>query len=110
MSITLRHTPARVLAIVILGGALLTGCQHEEEQQTSKTIAETLVATADTVQRRPAPEFYVIPPGTERTRVWVCDDSLSDVFHTDNTCKLLLTCKAAYKNVSLQRAIEEYGR
>ncbi|NEM97067.1 hypothetical protein [Pontibacter burrus] len=96
------------LAIV---AALLFGCQPTEQQQETPTIGmEQTIQEPDTVQRRPAPKFYVIAPGTERTRVWVCDDNRSDIFHVDNKCELLLNCTGVFKNVSLQRAIEDYGR
>lgn len=104
---TIKHT-ALSLAIV---AALLFGCQPTEQQQETPTISmEQTIQEPDTVQRRPAPEFYVIAPGTERTRVWVCDDNRSDIFHVNNKCEVLLTCTGIYKNVSLQRAIEDYGR
>lgn len=92
-------------------GALLFGCQPTEQQQETPAVSmEQTIQEPDTVQRRPAPEFYIIPQGKERTRVWVCDDNRSDIFHVDNKCELLLTCTGIFKNVSLQRAIEDYGR
>ncbi|MBB6612482.1 hypothetical protein H7F15_15665 [Pontibacter sp. Tf4] len=99
-----------IFALAIVG-ILLFACQPTEQQQeTTVANPQQPAITIDTTQRRPAPDFYVIAPGTERKRVWVCDDQRSDVFHVDNRCEVLLTCTGVYKNVSLQRAVEEYDR
>lgn len=95
------------LAIVC---SLLFACQPTEKQQEEQPVAEQTIAAPDTVKLRPAPEFFFFEKGQERKRVWVCDDGKTDVFHVDNTCELLLTCTGTYRNVSLARAIEEYGR
>jgi len=96
------------LAIVLLGS-----CQQAAEQENTATEQETaVVAAADTAQKRPAPTFYLIPPNLVRQRVWICDDAASDIFHTKADCPVLLECrgKGNFRNVSLQRAIEDYGR
>ncbi|NDK56696.1 hypothetical protein [Pontibacter fetidus] len=101
----------KATALAIVCSTLLFACQSAEQPQEEANVAtEQTAAAADTVQRRPAPDFYVIPPGMERKRVWVCDDASKDVFHTKNTCEALRPCNGAFRNVSLQRAIEEYGR
>ena len=88
-------------------------CQNAAENAAETEEPQTeAVAVADTTQARPAPDFYVIPPDMLRDRVWVCDDGSSDLFHVKNDCPVLLECKGkgTFRNVSLQRAIEEYGR
>ncbi|MBC5772497.1 hypothetical protein H8S95_00330 [Pontibacter sp. KCTC 32443] len=97
-------------AFFILCSTFLAGCQPSEQQETTTTAVEQTTAAADRVQRRPAPKFYIIPPGSERTRVFVCDNGNDDVFHKDGGCKVFTDCKGTKRNVSLQRAIEEFGR
>jgi len=98
------------LAVILLGS-----CQQAAEQETTATeqkTAATPMASADTAQKRPAPTFYLIPPNMVRQRVWICDAVTADIFHTKADCPVLLECrgKGNFRNVSLQRAIEEYGR
>ncbi|WP_347158555.1 hypothetical protein [Pontibacter chitinilyticus] len=92
---------------------LLASCQPSTENKATITSQVSSAATpADTVQKRPAPTFYIIPPDLIRKRVWLCDAPAADVFHTRNDCPVLLECrgKGTFRNVTLQRAIEEYGR
>jgi hypothetical protein len=100
----------KVVALAIVCSTLFASCQSTEKQQEEAPVAIEQTATVDTTQRRPAPEFYIIPKGMERKRVWVCDDKVSDIFHVNNECEILRTCTGTFRNVSLQRAIEEYGR
>ncbi|WP_162425612.1 hypothetical protein [Pontibacter pudoricolor] len=100
----------KTIALAIVCSTAFTSCQSTETQQEEAPVATERATAADTTQRRPAPEFYIIPKGMERKRVWVCDDNVSDIFHVDNTCEILRTCTGTFRNVSLQRAIEEYGR
>ncbi|MEJ8757421.1 hypothetical protein WG947_10460 [Pontibacter sp. H259] len=105
------HRATGLFTIIILSGILTTACQPTEEKVVEEAVTVTnQVTAADTTERRPAPTFYIIPKGMERKRMWVCDDNMSDVFHKSNTCELLKGCTGIFKNVSLQRAIEEYGR
>lgn len=99
-----------ILAAVV-PALMLAGCQPSEEQAT-ETTAQQAPAATQPVQKRPAPDFYIIPPDMVRDRVWVCDDAVSDVFHLKNDCPVLAGCsdQATFRNVSLQRAIEHYGR
>ena len=106
----LMQLSGRVAAFAIVCSSVLFSCQSAEQTQEEAKVATEQTAIADTVQRRPAPDFFVIPPGMERKRVWLCDDASKDVFHTTNTCEALRPCNGAFRNVSLQRAIEEYGR
>ena len=99
------------LAVILLGS-----CRQATEQEAANAEQETVtaaqLAAADTAQKRPAPTFYLIPPQIVRQRVWICDAAVSDIFHTKADCPVLLECrgKGNFRNVSLQRAIEEYGR
>jgi len=100
-----------LLAIVIVGSGLLASCQSSEkpiEEPAANTTQPAIVA--DTTARRPAPEFFIIPKGMERKRVWICDDNMSDIFHTSNTCQALKGCLGTFRNVMLVRAIEDFGR
>ncbi|MER2997847.1 hypothetical protein [Pontibacter populi] len=99
-----------LVALLIVCSTAFTACQPTEEQQEEAPVTSEQTALVDTTQRRPAPEFYIIPKGTERKRVWLCDDYVSDIFHVDNKCEVLVTCTGTFRNVSLLRAIEEYGR
>ncbi len=89
----------------------LFSCQADENS-TAVSTAVVQMEVADTLQqqRRPAPEFFIIPPGLAKNRVWLCDDGVSDIFHVKNDCPLFMTCNATKRNVSLARAIEEYDR
>lgn len=86
----------------------LFSCQPSETDL--DTTAETQLAAADSVSKRPAPEFFIIPPDLVKSRVWLCDDGVADIFHVKNDCPVFMTCRATKRNVSLPRAIEEYGR
>lgn len=101
-------TKAVVLAAVAI--STLFSCQQNESNNAA-TTAEVQAAEADSVQkeRRPAPEFFIIPQELAKNRVWLCDDGISDIFHVKNNCPVFMTCKSTKRNVSLPRAIEEYG-
>ena len=107
----LKSSAYTLLAIVILASGLLASCQSAE-QPAEEPVANTNQPTiaADTTTRRPAPEFFIIPKGMERKRVWICDDNMSDIFHVSNTCEALKGCLGTFRNVMLVRAIEDYGR
>ncbi len=92
---------------------LLTGCQgteNKEKETTAATSEEAAAADTAQVARRPAPEFFVITPELKDRRVWICDDSNLDIFHVKNDCDNLRGCKGTFRNVTIPRAIEEYGR
>ena len=95
-------------ALAVLIMLSLLSCQPAETD--IDTTAETQIVEADSVQKRPAPEFFIIPQELVKSRVWLCDDEVSDIFHVKNDCPLFMACRATKRNVSLPRAIEEYGR
>ncbi|MBF9252747.1 hypothetical protein I2I11_05565 [Pontibacter sp. 172403-2] len=113
MKPTLKARQTRYFILqMALAVMLLASCNQATEQEVATTEQATEAAAADTVQRRPAPAFYLIPPNLVRERVWICDAATADIFHTKADCPVLLECrgKGNFRNVSLQRAIEEYGR
>ena len=61
-------------------------------------------------ERRPAPDFFILSREQHKSRVWVCDDNISDIFHVKNDCPDFIACGSTMRNVSLARAIEDYGR
>ncbi|WP_460925319.1 hypothetical protein [Pontibacter brevis] len=85
-------------------------CQQTEE--TDQTEAANTITAADTTAVRPAPTFYVIPPDLAEERVWICENASFDVFHVQHDCPLLAECKGkgTFRNLTLVRAIEDYGR
>ncbi|TXK49116.1 hypothetical protein FVR03_06960 [Pontibacter qinzhouensis] len=92
-----------------------TACQSPEQNQADTVAAEQTPTTslADSLaqkERRPAPEFHRIPTDMAQERVYVCDDANADVFHTQYDCELLAACKTVKKNVTIIRAVEDYGR
>lgn len=101
----------KAIALAMLCSSILFSCQSAEQKQ-ENAIAATEQTAADTVQARPAPTFYIIPPGMERKHVWICEDGKADIFHKKHDCEVLIACKGKgnFRNISLQRAIEEFGR
>lgn len=98
------------LALLLVFAGTLPGCQQTDEE-TAASQAETAVAVADTQPpARPAPEFFVIPPDMAKNRVWICADETADLFHTKNDCPLLVQCRGTFRNLTLVRAIEDFGR
>ena len=111
MKINLFKMP-HVLRTAIVATLLISAtiaCQPTEQPETIATEPTAELAPADTIPPRPAPKFFVIEPGTERKRVWICEDQFSDEFHINNECPVLRTCQGVFKNVTLYRAIETYG-
>ncbi|MFD2247118.1 hypothetical protein [Pontibacter ruber] len=93
--------------------AALFSCQSSGSQEEAVAAPpQTETVAADTVQAalRPAPKFHKIPTDMAKKRVYFCNDEVSDVFHVKHDCPVLLQCKANYKNVTLLRAVEAYGR
>ncbi|GAA4430260.1 hypothetical protein GCM10023188_16690 [Pontibacter saemangeumensis] len=109
MKITLLRQGRRSLLLLVFAGTLLS-CQHTDEK-TAASQAETAVAVAGTQPKaRPAPEFFLIPPDMAKNRVWICMDESANLFHTKNDCPLLVPCKGTFRNLTLVRAIEDFGR
>lgn len=103
----LRHHSAALLLAVCCS---LSGCGQTDEKTDTAQAAAT-VAVADTLPpARPAPEFFVIPPHVAKTRVWICIDESSDIFHTKHDCPVLVQCKGNFRNMLLVRAVEDFGR
>jgi hypothetical protein len=101
-------TKATLAALTIF---TLFSCQTNESADTATAEEIENAETAGTqADRRPAPEFFVIPMELVKSRVWVCDNEVSDIFHVKNDCPVFMTCRTTKRNVSLPRAIEEYGR
>lgn len=100
-------------ALTIILFVALAGCQNKgnKEQDAMHTQNKEAVAdTAQQVRRRPNPTFYIVPPELKDQRVWICDESHLDIFHIKNDCDYLRGCKGTFRNLSIIRAIEEYGR
>ncbi|WP_266202300.1 hypothetical protein [Pontibacter kalidii] len=102
-------------ATFILVLSVFAACQPTETGQQEKTTAAT-TQPAQTITaaaaKRPAPEFFIIPEDMARKRVWICEDSESDVFHVQHDCPILVQCKGkgSFRNLILPRAVEDYGR
>ncbi|WP_299823989.1 hypothetical protein [uncultured Pontibacter sp.] len=104
LSKLLKNTLKQLAFILILGTAT-TACQENTAQQEEQT--ETAATT-----KRPAPEFFVIPEELVKKRVWICDNNTADLFHVKHDCPILIACKGkgTFRNMTLPRAIEDYGR
>lgn len=88
-------------------------CQEiAETEDTPETEAVTSVSGTDTTETRPAPTFFVIPPDLADKRVWICENASSDLFHVQHDCPVLVQCKGkgSFRNLTIVRAIEDYGR
>lgn len=96
------------IALFIAMALSFTFCQQTEETATDSEVTES--ATAPQPEKRPAPEFFVIAPDMAQNRMWICEDGSSDIFHTQHDCSLLVQCKGTFRNVTLIRAVEDYGR
>lgn len=110
------HVPVLKSLLVIFSiASTILSCQPAENQDAENrtaAAAETGIA-ADTSQKRPAPDFFVIPPELADKRVWVCENETADTFHTQHDCSVLAQCtktNGTFKNVTLVRAVEAYGR
>ncbi len=102
------HSRFIVFALLV---ASLAACQPSDNTQQQTTPEEQApVAVADTTTPRPAPEFFIIPAQSAKNRVWICDDGYSDIFHIKNDCEVLKGCLGTYRNVTLTRAIDHFGR
>lgn len=100
------------LALLLAITCSLFGCQQaDEEAAASQAENSAADAVADTqTPARPAPEFFLIPPDMAKNRVWICVDESADVFHTKHDCPVLVQCKGSFRNLTLVRAIEDFGR
>ncbi|MHA6248786.1 hypothetical protein ACXYMU_12665 [Pontibacter sp. CAU 1760] len=96
------------IALFMATALSLTFCQQTEETATDSEPTES--ATEPLPEKRPAPEFFVIAPDMAQNRMWICEDESSDIFHTQHDCSLLVQCKGTFRNVTLIRAVEDYGR
>jgi hypothetical protein len=97
---------------ITLSLSMMASCQTPENED-SQTLTQTETeVTADTVQAptRPAPEFFIIPKEMVKTRVWICQDYVSDIFHINRECELLRQCTGTFRNVTLPRAVEDFDR
>ncbi len=103
-----RHA-RKALLFILAAGAI--SCQPTDD--TSATEADNATATSVTevaTPPRPAPDFYVLPPEMAKSRVWICVDDASDIFHEKHDCPVLVQCKGTFRNVTMLRAIEGFGR
>lgn len=108
----LRSTTRLFAFILILGTGTMACQENVEEKKEINPESTSDTAATPVVAKRPAPEFFVVPAELAKKRVWICDNSTSDVFHVKHDCPVLLECKGkgTFRNVTLPRAIEEYGR
>ena len=105
--------PAQLrLALLLAITCSFIGCrQADEKTEASQASAAATVAVAEArTTARPAPEFFVIPPYMAQSRVWICIDETADVFHTKHDCPVLVACKGSFRNMTLYRAIDDFGR
>lgn len=104
-------TLTRTSILALFLSLILFSCQQSEDTNT-EVATEIPTAAVDSLQqeKRPAPEFFIIPQELVKSRVWLCDNGVSDIFHVKNDCPVFMACDATKRNVSLPRAIEEYGR
>ena len=105
--------PARFrLALLLAITCSFIGCRQADEKiEVSQASPAATVAVAEArTAPRPAPEFYVIPPYMAQSRVWICIDESADVFHTKHDCPVLVACQGSFRNMTLYRAIDDFGR
>ncbi|RDV16007.1 hypothetical protein DXT99_06435 [Pontibacter diazotrophicus] len=113
MNFTLPTTIAKAFRNVLLLAITCTvfACQETvETDDTPQTETETPVSEEESTETRPAPTFFIVPPDLADKRVWICENTSSDIFHVQHDCPLLVQCKGNYRNVTIPRAIETYGR
>ena len=92
---------------------MVFSCQETKESaDVPQAEAVAAVTEAEATEARPAPTFFVIPPDLAEKRVWICEGASSDLFHIQHDCPVLLECKGkgSFRNLTLVRAIEDYGR
>jgi hypothetical protein len=111
MKSNLNKRPYINLAMVVMATfGILTACQQQasEEVKTETTNSEVVEVT----NKRPAPEFYIIPEEMAKSRVWILENEKTDLFHLKHDCPVLISGKGTgtFKNVTLTRAIDDYGR
>ncbi|GGG21148.1 hypothetical protein [Pontibacter amylolyticus] len=89
----------------------LAACQSPDNAQTEQTDAQESTAIADTTKRepRPKPEYYSFK-GLEKKRVYICMDPSEDTFHQKHDCPVLISCASTFRNLTLPRAVEAFGR
>ena len=103
----------KALAFILLLASSTVACQQNTEQHQEVSTPEVDASEAtQVVNKRPAPEFFVIPAELTKNRVWICENNTADIFHVKHDCPVLLECKGqgTFRNVTLPRAIEDYGR
>jgi hypothetical protein len=116
----MKNTPMKLLTLALKGTAILLAllvtisCQQQgpEHENTTPEVSNETPATL-TSEKRPAPEFFVIDnKELASKRVWILEDSQSDIFHLKHDCPLLISGKGkgTFKNVTVARAIEDFGR
>lgn len=103
----LKKTLAGMFGLLIL----LAACQSPDNAQTEQTNVQETSAIADTTKRepRPKPEYYSFK-GLEKKRVYICMDPSEDTFHQKHDCPVLISCASTFRNLSLPRAVEAFGR
>ncbi|MCP2043791.1 hypothetical protein [Pontibacter sp. HSC-36F09] len=89
----------------------LAACQSPDDAKAEQTNVQETSATADTTKRepRPKPEYYSFK-GLEKKRVYICMDPSEDIFHQKHDCPVLISCASTFRNLSLPRAVEAFGR
>ncbi|MFD2514944.1 hypothetical protein ACFSRY_13790 [Pontibacter locisalis] len=116
MTLTLTKQAASTLKTAAIVIALFFGtiaCQQQKTENEEIPAPAPTEANASLVsEKRPAPTFFIIPKGMEKKRVWILEDSQSDIFHLKHDCPVLVTGKGkgSFRNLTMHRAIEEYGR
>ncbi|WP_439881846.1 hypothetical protein ACSX1A_01545 [Pontibacter sp. MBLB2868] len=115
MKLTLKTLAGSTLkcAVTLLVLINVVACQQQESsKEVAATKAPSDVTNTLVTEKRPAPTFYIIPEDLAKKRVWLLEDGQSDIFHLKHDCPVLVAGKGkgTFKNVTLTRAIEEYGR
>lgn len=117
MNLSLSHQIINAFRKALLLAVICTVISCQETGATEETVATApteaaAVSEADTTEVRPAPTFFIIPPDLAEQRVWICENASSDIFHVQHDCPVLLECKGkgSFRNLTLVRAIEDYGR
>ena len=105
----------KAFAFILILGSTSMACQQntaQQEEEVTSTAAAPATEATQVVDKRPAPEFFVIPEEMVKKRVWICENNTADIFHVKHDCPVLLECKGngTFRNITLPKAIEFYGR
>ena len=113
MNFTLKRRATMALkgAALLLALVATSSCEQQKTEQEEATAA-TKPETTLVAEKRPAPTFFIIPEELAKKRVWILENGQADIFHLKHDCPVLIEGKGkgTFKNVTLTRAIEEYGR